>query len=69
MNFTIEKYNIREVKDWYTESSYKKEAIVKRGHVTGTKTERKGSNDWYKQIEEENIRRIEAEWQATQASK
>ena len=35
---------------------------MKRGHVTGTKKERKGSNDWYKQITEENMRRVEAEW-------
>ena len=42
---------------------------MKHGHVTGTKKERKGSADWYKQIEEENSRRIEAEWQAKQASK
>jgi len=41
---------------------------VKRGHVTGTKKERKGA-DWYKHIEEENIRRIEAEWQAKQHGK
>ena len=42
---------------------------MKRGHVKGTKTERKGASDWYKQIEEENIRRIEAEWQAKQQGK
>ncbi len=42
---------------------------MKRGHVVGTKTERKGNADWYRAIEEENIRRIEAEWQAKQASK
>lgn len=40
---------------------------MKHGHVKGTKTERKGSTDWYRQIEEENIRRVEAEWQAQQA--
>ena len=40
---------------------------MKRGHVVGTKRERKGASDWYKQIEEANIRRIEAEWQAKQA--
>ena len=40
---------------------------MKRGHVTGHKKERKGSSDWYKQIEEENIRKIEAAWQAKQA--
>ena len=39
---------------------------MSRGHCTGHKKERKGSTDWYKTIEEENIRRIEAEWQAQQ---
>jgi hypothetical protein len=39
---------------------------MKRGHVTGAKRERKGAGDWYKQIEEANIRTIEAEWQAKQ---
>ena len=39
---------------------------MKRGHVTGHKKERKGSNNWYKQIEEENIRRVEAQWAAKQ---
>ena len=39
---------------------------MKYGHVTGKKKERKGATDWYKQIEEENIRRIEAEWEAKQ---
>lgn len=42
---------------------------MSRGHVTGHKHERKGSQDWYRKIEEETIRRIEAEWQAKQASK
>jgi len=42
---------------------------MKRGHVTGHKRERKGARDWYKHIEEENIRRIEAEWQAKQHGK
>jgi hypothetical protein len=42
---------------------------MKRGHVTGHKKERKGSTNWYKQIEEANIRRIEAEWAAKQVSK
>ena len=41
---------------------------MKRGHVTGHKKEKRGSTDWYKQIEEEHIRRIEAEWQAKQAA-
>jgi hypothetical protein len=39
---------------------------MKRGHVVGTKRERKGSTDWYKSIEEENVRKVEAEWQARQ---
>jgi len=43
-----------------------KEHSMKRGHITGHKKERKGRTDWYKQIEEEHIRRIEAEWQARQ---
>jgi hypothetical protein len=42
---------------------------VKHGHVTGTKKERKGSTNWYRKIEEDNIRRIEAEWQAKQQGK
>jgi hypothetical protein len=47
----------------------RKERTMKRGHVTGHKKERKGAQDWYRQIEEEHIRRIEAERQAKQASK
>jgi hypothetical protein len=39
---------------------------MKRGHVTGHKKEHQGSTDWYKRIEAEHIRRIEAEWQARQ---
>ena len=42
---------------------------MKRGHVVGTKKERKGASEWYKAIEEEHIRRIEAEWQARQQGK
>ena len=42
---------------------------MKHGHVTGHKTERKGASDWYKAIEETNIRRIEAEWQKQQQGK
>ena len=42
---------------------------MKYGHVQGTKKERQGASDWYKKIEEENIRRIEAEWQAKQQGK
>jgi len=37
---------------------------MKHGHCYGTKKEKKGSTDWYKQYEEENIRKIEAQWQA-----
>jgi hypothetical protein len=39
-----------------------------RGRVTGHKKERKGAQDWYKQIEEANIRKIDAAWQAQQTS-
>jgi hypothetical protein len=46
-----------------------KEHSMKYGHVTGEKKERKGATDWYKHIEEENIRKIEAEWQARQQAK
>jgi hypothetical protein len=42
---------------------------MKQGHVIGHKQERKGSQDWYRKIEEENIRRIEAEWQEKQQGK
>ena len=42
---------------------------MKRGHVTGHKKERKGASDWYRAIEEANIRRIEAEWAAKEAAK
>ena len=41
---------------------------MKDGHVTGTKRERTGASDWYKQLEEANIRRIEAEWQVRRES-
>lgn len=40
---------------------------MKRGHVTGTKRERQGSQDWYKGIEAAHLARIEAEWHAKQA--
>jgi hypothetical protein len=50
-------------------TTHRKEHRMKRGHVTGHKKERKGATDWYKQIEEENIRKIEAEWQAKQQGK
>lgn len=39
---------------------------MKRGHVTGSKRERTGASDWYKQIEEAAIRKVEAQWQAKQ---
>ena len=39
---------------------------MKYGHVVGTKKEKKGAQDWYRVHEEENIRRIEAEWAAKQ---
>jgi hypothetical protein len=39
-----------------------KETTMKYGHVTGTKRERKGSTDWYKQIEAANLARIEEEY-------
>jgi len=41
---------------------------MKHGHVTGTKTERTGASDWYKAIEVENLKQIEAAWQAKQAA-
>ena len=40
---------------------------MQRGHVTGMKKEHKQASDWYKTIEAEHIRRIEAAWQATHA--
>lgn len=43
-----------------------KETSIKRGHVTGSKREHTGAGDWYKELEEATIRRIEAEWQAKQ---
>jgi hypothetical protein len=42
---------------------------MSRGHVTGHKKERKGSSDWYKQIEVEHLARIEAEWAVREAAK
>jgi hypothetical protein len=39
---------------------------MSRGHVTGTKREPQGASDWYREQEEANIRRIEAEWEARQ---
>jgi len=46
-----------------------KERTMKRGHVTGTKREHKGAGDWYKQLEEANIRKIEAVWQTKQQAR
>ena len=42
---------------------------MKHGHVTGTKKECTGAGDWYREIEAENIRRIEMAWQAKQQGK
>jgi len=42
---------------------------MKRGHVTGHKKERKGASDWYRQIEAENLARIEKAWQEQQTEK
>lgn len=39
---------------------------MKRGHVTGHKKERKGASDWYREIEQANLERIEKEWQEQQ---
>jgi hypothetical protein len=50
-------------------TTHRKEHGMKHGHVTGTKAERKGASEWYRTIEEANIRRIEAEWQAKQTGK
>ncbi len=41
---------------------------MKHGHVTGHKKEHKGASDWYKAIEAEHLKRIEAAWQAKQAA-
>ena len=38
------------------------------GHVTGHKREKQGATDWYRDIEEANIRKIEAEWAAKAAA-
>ncbi len=37
---------------------------MRRGHVTGHKREKKGSQDWYAARQEELLRQIEATWQA-----
>jgi hypothetical protein len=39
---------------------------MKMAHPTGHKKEKKGSTEWYKAIEAENLKRIEAEWEARQ---
>ena len=39
------------------------------GHVTGHKKERKGSQDWYRDIQAAHLRKIEAEWAAKAAAK
>jgi hypothetical protein len=39
---------------------------MKMGQVTGHKKERKGSSDWYRDIEQANIDRITKEWEAKQ---
>ena len=39
---------------------------MKMGHVAGTKREKKGSQDWYRAIQEEHLKRIEAEIAAKQ---
>jgi hypothetical protein len=46
-----------------------KEHAMNRGHVTGHKKERKGATDWYRDIEQANLERIEREWQAREAAK
>jgi hypothetical protein len=40
---------------------------MKRGHVTGTKRETQGSQDWYRQHEAANLARIEAQDDAARA--
>ena len=37
-----------------------------KGHCTGEKKERTGSQEWYRAIEQANIDRIEKEWLAKQ---
>jgi hypothetical protein len=43
------------------DATHTKESDMKRRHVTGHKKERKGASDWYKAIEEEAIRKVEAQ--------
>ena len=42
---------------------------MKYGHVVGSKRERKDAGAWYKAIEAENLKRIEAQWQVKQQGK
>ena len=37
---------------------------MKRGHVTGTKRERQGSQEWYHATQAAHLARIEAAWAA-----
>jgi len=39
---------------------------MKYGHVRGHKPERQSASEWYRQIEAENIRKVEAERQVQQ---
>lgn len=39
---------------------------MSRGHVTGDKQEKQGSQDWYKAIEAEALKQIDAAWAAAQ---
>ena len=50
-------------------TTHEKEHTMKRGHVTGHKKERRPQHPWWAEEEEAAIRKVEAEWQAKQASK
>ena len=39
---------------------------MSKGHVTGTKREKPGSTDWFREIEAETLRRVEEAEQAKQ---
>ena len=39
---------------------------MKMGHTTGQKKERKGSSDWYRELEQANIDCVTKEWEAKQ---
>jgi hypothetical protein len=41
---------------------------MKMGHCTGTRKEKPGASDWYRELEAETLRRLEAE-QAAQADR